>query len=195
VLILRRTDGDLTILNHDELKLRSDTWLQSANIDSSLCGSWYFTWNAFQIVCDPNSVISLIKPLNLRINLKNGELYSEPSAISENPLVLLENNLNSRAYRVDLELDPNTIREEKAETNRIVSEISGTTSPLIKGKASGDPPPQYRGDIQITFRTNPAEQVMEKTSVATIVTSFADGRTEQETATTVIRRSLQSSRN
>ena len=60
VRVLEAKDGHLEILNRNELEKRRDRWLAAAEIPADACGSWYFTWTAFQVECDPDAVLETV---------------------------------------------------------------------------------------------------------------------------------------
>ena len=62
VRVLKPAQGPMQLLNRPELEARIDTWLKAASLTRAACGQWYFTWSAFQIQCDPQSVIGGIEP-------------------------------------------------------------------------------------------------------------------------------------
>ena len=51
--VLKAPDGKLRLLNAPELSGRVDRWLKAVGMPKSACGKLIFTWNAFQIECDP----------------------------------------------------------------------------------------------------------------------------------------------
>lgn len=63
VRVLEADDGTLSLLNREEMVARRDLWLADAKISPEACGSWYFTWNAFQVECDPDAVLETISHL------------------------------------------------------------------------------------------------------------------------------------
>jgi hypothetical protein len=66
VRIFKPDRGPMQLLNRPELEARVETWLQAAKLTRAACGHWYFTWNAFQIECDPQSVIKSLETFDLR---------------------------------------------------------------------------------------------------------------------------------
>ena len=51
--------GPAQLLNGPELEARVDGWLKAAGWPRTVCGHWIFTWNAFRIECDPQSVLAM----------------------------------------------------------------------------------------------------------------------------------------
>jgi hypothetical protein len=55
--VFKPSNGAMQLLNASELEVRLEGWLKAAGSDRSVCGRWIFTWNAFRIDCDPQSII------------------------------------------------------------------------------------------------------------------------------------------
>ena len=63
--VLKPARGPIRLLNGPELEARVDRWLTAANWTRAQCGHWYFTWNAFQVQCDPASVLDIVTAFDL----------------------------------------------------------------------------------------------------------------------------------
>jgi len=67
------------IANREEMLARLDHFLTEAKISREACGSYYFTWTAFKIECDPDSVLGTVAAINLGIiPLEDGAYYTVP---------------------------------------------------------------------------------------------------------------------
>src|SRR6185312_8972559 len=78
--------GPAQLLNGPELEARVDGWLKAAGWSRTACGHWIFTWDAFRIECDPQSVIKTVQSFDLRsADLREGAPYEEAEA--RGPLV------------------------------------------------------------------------------------------------------------
>src|SRR4030095_13399672 len=74
--------GPTQLLNRAELESRLDAWLKAAKWTRDICGHWIFTWNAFRIECDPQSVLKTIAAFDLRsAELRDGAPYREDRAV------------------------------------------------------------------------------------------------------------------
>ena len=63
--VFKPSNGPMQLLNASELEARLEVWLKAAGWDRSVCGRWIFTWNAFRIDCDPQSIIKAIEAIDL----------------------------------------------------------------------------------------------------------------------------------
>ena len=78
--VLKMPDGTLQLLNAPELAGRVDGWLKTAGMPRAVCGKLIFTWNAFRIDCDPQSVIPWLATVTLPDNLGVGSPFTDPDA-------------------------------------------------------------------------------------------------------------------
>ena len=87
VRVFEAPDGSMALINVHEMEGRRDEWLAAAGLTADACGSWYFTWNAFKVECDPRSVLPLLQDLRLKsAELLEGAIYRHPTATSGAPL-------------------------------------------------------------------------------------------------------------
>jgi hypothetical protein len=63
--VFQPNHGPLKLLNEAELQDRLAGWLKTGGWDKSACGRWIFTWNAFRIECDPQTVLETINGFDL----------------------------------------------------------------------------------------------------------------------------------
>ena len=109
--VLVAPDGTLELLNRDDLERRRNAWLETAEIPADACGSWYFTWNAFQVECDPETILETVRSITIQPpNLSEGEPYYHPMALSPGPLVTEHSTGDGSNYSVVLEVDPDAVR-------------------------------------------------------------------------------------
>jgi hypothetical protein len=65
-LVFKPFGGPAQLLNGPELAARVEGWLKAAGLARTACGQWIFTWNAFRIECDPQTVIKTVQAFDLR---------------------------------------------------------------------------------------------------------------------------------
>lgn len=81
--VFKPFDGPAQLLNGPELEARIDSWLKTASLSRAACGHWIFTWNAFRIECDPQSVLKTVQSYDLRsVDLHEGAAYRDSEASS-----------------------------------------------------------------------------------------------------------------
>ena len=117
----------LKLVNRAAMEARRDAWLDEAGLSAKECGRSYFTWNVFQIECDPEAVLPSIA--NLRgevLPLEDGAIATDDLAAAPVP-VRREALAEGARYTATFALDEAAARRQWAETKRIVAEISVET--------------------------------------------------------------------
>lgn len=183
VRVLRTPDGDYQLLNASQLETRIDAWLAFGGIPREACGHWIFTWNAFKIECDPQSVIETLEPFDLRpVDLRDGAHYELEGA--QGPAVLqLESATDGGAtYTAAVAVDPDAVRRARAETDVVVGEISGEPV-TIEEALSAHSGEEISGEISLTLQVDAAGRVVGRRIVTQIESVTADGVTESQTRT------------
>jgi len=191
VRVFKPFAGPLQLLNRPELERRADNWLRSAKLTRTACGHWYFTWDAFQIQCDPQSAIDLIEPFDLRIpDVRDGAAYSEPDAKGTATLSRQSTGPNGSTFTTQLQIDPDVVERAQAQSDVAVGEI-------IRKPVTFDAALEQRrretvsGSISLTIETNSTGDVVRRTKVTRVQIKQADGHIETDIATeTVTRRKV-----
>lgn len=183
--VLRSRAGRLELRNGAELKTRLDDWLKGANLPRTACGHWIFTWNAFRIECDPQSVITTIAAFDLGHDaLAEGQSYRDPQARGTAPL---KPKSGGNGFMVELAIDPDAVRRERAENDIAVAEIS--RQPITRAEAvrkhAGE---AISGTITITFDTNAAGYALRRTKVTSLTIKSAEGTGETVRLTETLER-------
>jgi hypothetical protein len=187
VRVFKPLEGPMRLLNSAELEARIEQWLEHTETPRSACGTWYFTWNAFQIECDPQSVIEALERFDLRpARLSDGAMLDDPIALAPSPLVAAA---DGRSYVVEMYIDPDAVHRERAQSDVIVAEIMGkpvTFEDALNVRAAED----VSGTITITFAVDAAGNVRRRTRVTKLETRQSDGVVESSTATVAVERHL-----
>jgi hypothetical protein len=180
--------GATTLLNQDELESRLAAWLTSANRDRSVCGQWIFTWNAFHIDCDPQSVLATIGSFDLRVaDLGDQAIYVDQGASEPGRLAATPQATGGRIYTTQLPVDPEVVHRARAESDVVVGAI-------LKEPVSPDAALEARrkdrieGTISITLEADPGGAIRRRVRVVRLQTVRADGSTEIETQTETVER-------
>lgn len=181
-------DGDLSLLNQAELEARRDSWLKEAEISPDLCGTWYFTWNAFQIDCDVEGVLETIRDLDIQPQrLASGEVLSLPGLRGEGTLVLESEDAGGMHYRADMDVDPDDVREAEARTAVVTGEIlhQSMTYEAALEKWQGA---TIQGTMHVILDADPAGQVWQRTVTREIDLVSPEGREEHRRTTQSVKR-------
>ena len=167
--VLKPPRGPLQLLNGAELTVRVAAWLKSAKLTDAACGHWYFTWTAFRIECDPQTVIETIGGYDLGPDdLAAGAPYRESMALGPAPVKRTAVSPDGAVFRVELAVDPDAVRRELAESDVAVGEVSRKPVSLedaLRARSAED----ISGTIDITFETDPAGHVWRQTKITTLI--------------------------
>lgn len=186
--IFKPLKGPMQLLNGQELETRLEGWLKAAKWTREMCGRWIFTWNAFRIECDPQSVIKTIEAFDLRSNeLSEGAPYREIEALAPGTLAKKAAGPNGATFAVAMDLDPDAIRRARAEADVAVGEMMQKPVALdaaLRERAKES----IAGTISVTFDTDSAGSVWRRTKVTKLVTKKSSGQTESEIVTETVER-------
>lgn len=190
VRVLRPLQGPLQLLNGPELHARVDRWLAAAGWTREACGRWIFTWNAFKIECEPQSVIQSLAAVDLRPgDLRDGAPYQEAGSRGPGVLRREARGSDGATFVVELEIDPETVRRERAQADTVVMEIMGD-SPALRSTRLARSAERISGTIRITFETDAAGQVRRRTKVTELTIEDPGGGRETQTVTETVERRL-----
>jgi len=188
--VFKPLDGPIRLLNAAELEARIMRWLEHSEIPRSACGTWIFTWNAFRIECDPQSVIEGVARFDMRPgDLRGGAQFHEQGANEPAHITETAAAPEGAAYVVELAVDPEWVRREKAESDVVVGEI--TREPVTLEEAlRAHSAEQISGTITITFETDANGSVRRRTKLTRLETRTPDGSVETSTTTETLERRL-----
>ena len=189
--VFKPAQGPLVLLNGPELDARIDAWLKRASIPRDACGHWIFTWNAFQIDCDPKSVLhALDQVASTPGHLHDGDPYQDPAAIEPAPLKRTASAPTGETFTVDMQVDTNPVRRERAKSDVAVGEIEKKPISLEAALRQHEAD-RVSGTIAVTVQTGPDGQVRRRTRLLTTTVTAPDGRSETSIVTeTLTRRPL-----
>jgi len=190
--ILKPPHGLPQLLDRPVMEGRVKAWLKSAGLPEAACGHWYFTWNAFQIECDPQSVIDTIKGFDLGPDdLAEGAPYRDSKALGPAPVKRTAVSAEGAVFHVTLTVDPDAVRRDLAEADVVTGEIVRkpvTLKDALLARSAAD----ISGTIDITFETDAAGRVRRRTKVTTFKNSKGafNGQPETRTSTETLERRL-----
>ena len=193
VRVLRPSNGPMQLLNRHELELRLESWLKAAGWTRDVCGRWFFTWNAFRIDCDPQSVIKAIEALDFRsANLREGALYQVADARGPGTLTKETTEPNATRFAVVMEIDPATIHRTRAESDVAIGEIMQKAVTLDAATRERKKE-SVSGTISVTFDIDSAGNVRRRTKITKLEIKRPDGVSESKIVTETVERHLSSS--
>lgn len=188
--VFKPNRGPLQLLNRSELEARVETWLKAGNLTRAACGHWIFTWNAFRIECDPQSVIKTLEVFDLRVpDLREGTAYQAAEARGPEPLARKTAGPDGATFAVEMEIDPDAVLRARAESDVVVGEITGkplTLDAALRERAKET----VSGTISLTFDADPDGNVRRRTKVINLEIKRPDGQSATETVTETVERRL-----
>ncbi len=182
--------GPGQLLNGPEMETRVEGWLKAAGLPRTACGQSYFTWNAFRIECDPQSVLKTVQAFDLRsADVREGAAYQESDARGSGTLARKAGGLDSAIFSVEMPVDPDAFRRARAESDVVVGEIM--KKPVSLDAALGRRAAQtISGTISIAFETDSVGHVLRRTKVTKLDIKGPNGPSETETVTETLERRL-----
>lgn len=191
--VFRPSGGPMQLLNRAELEARLEAWLKAAKWTRQICGHWIFTWNAFRIDCDPQSVIQIVESYDLTsADLRDGASYETIEAAGPGALVRRSIGPDGATFVVELVIDPDAVRRAGAESDVAVGEIMQepvTLEAALRDRAKE----RVSGTISVTFETDAAGNARRRIKVTKLQIKSPDGLSETRTATETVERRLISS--
>jgi len=192
--IFKPFGGPAQLLNGPELEARIDGWLKAAGWPRTVCGHWIFTWNAFRIECDPQSVIKTVESFNLRsADLREGAPYRETEARGPGTLARKAAGPDGAIFAVEMSVDPDAVRRARAESDVVAGEMVKkpvTLEAALRERARET----VSGTISVAFETDSAGNVRRRTKLTKLNIKGPDGGSETETVTETLERRLISRR-
>jgi len=184
--------GSAQLLNGDELGARVDAWLKAAGWPRTVCGHWIFTWNAFPIECDPQSVLKTIQSFDLSPpDLRDGAIYQDAEARGPGMLARKAAGPDSEIFSAEMPVDTDAVRRDRAGADVVVGEIMNkpvTLDAALRERAGEI----ISGTISVTFETDAAGNVRRRTKVKKLDVKRPDGGSETRTDTETLERRLNS---
>lgn len=187
--IFRPFSGPAQLLNRAELEARIDSWLKRWKMTREACGNWAFTWNAFKIECDPQSIIAAMEEYNLWVaGLAEGIPYRTPQAREAVPLKRIAGS-NPATFIAEMAVDPDKYRQEQAQGDVIVSQILGkpkTLDEALRTRSSET----VSGSITVTFNTDGSGRIRQRTELVKLNIQGPGGKVETKTSTEKVERRM-----
>ncbi|WP_168707865.1 hypothetical protein [Sphingopyxis sp. PAMC25046] len=186
VRIFEASNGSMKLLNRGELEERRDAWLKAAEIPVDACGTWYFTWNAFQVECDPDAILETIRAIKIQPDhLIEGATFSHPAAIDSGRLQSVDGE--SHTFSVDMAANEDYFHRADAQSDVIVGKIMGKPISFEEAYAKRKAE-QVTGTIEVILRANAQGRVWKRTISIEKTKTEAGGEVEREVMTETVER-------
>lgn len=187
-------DGPLRLLNASELEIRIDSWLMRAGLSRKHCGVWFFTWNAFKVECEPQSVLLTLAAFDLRPGpLSDGGAYRVDGGIG--PVALRQDRSGPRGavFLTEAAVDPEAVRRERAEQDVILAQVMGKPPVALDDALKARAPERIAGGITVRIETDASGRVTRQVWIRTLEITTHEGLEKSKTTRTAKRRPLPSS--
>lgn len=183
VRVFRPSNGTMQLVNRPELEARIDGWLAAAGWTRADCGRWIFTWNAFRIECDPESVVKTVEAFDLRSpEIREGDSYRTAEARGPGVLARMSEGPDGATYSVVMEIDSEAVSRARAESDVAVGQIMQkpvTLEAALLERSNED----VSGTVSVTFDTDLAGNIRSRTKITKVDTKGADNRSVVQTVT------------
>lgn len=188
VRVFKPNRGPMQLLNLSELEARVDGWLKAAKWTRDVCGRWIFTWNAFRIECDPQSVLKTIEAFDLgSADLQDGAPYRDKEALGFAPLKKQAAGAEGATFTAELKVNPEAVRQARAESDVVVGEIMKkpvTLDAALQARATE----AISGTILVTFETDSIGNTRRRTRVIKLEIKEVNGVVETKTVSETVER-------
>lgn len=188
--VLKPREGPLKLLNGPELEKRVDAWLKWGKMSPEACGHWIFTWNAFRIECDPQSVIAMVQAFDPVLPvLREGAVYRDARALAPAPLTRKNRVPSGSTFITSLAIDPTAVQRDRAQADVVVGEIM--RKPVaIEAALAARTKEAVTGTIDVRIDTDATGNVVRLSKVTKTQTTKPDGNVQTETITETLERRL-----
>jgi hypothetical protein len=190
VRVLEPLEGALQLLNVSELEARVADWLMKFKVPRTACGTTVFTWTAFRIECDPQSVRKTIGQFDMGISrLYEGAPFQDAAALGTGKLVKKTSGPEGAAFTAEIPIDPDAVRRAHAENDVTIGQMTNNPVTLEAAMARRERE-TVSGMISVVFEADNAGNIHRRTKVTKIDIARPDGETETYTMTEVLEQEL-----
>ena len=186
---LKHSD-DITLQNIEEITARNTEWREAAGIPNEACGLWYFTWNAFKVECDPNTVIQSLEAFILFDDeIHEGQEIKEFGTLKTGIIKLVSSS--PLTFQAEFEFDPEVIRESRAEQDVIVAQMMQRETISLENALEGRATEQISGNLTATWELDDRGRVIKRTRNSNITIELENGEIEKLSQKQTTTRTLQ----
>jgi hypothetical protein len=185
--VFRPFQGSTQLLDRADVEKRVDAWLRATKWTRTICGHWIFTWNAFRIECDPDSVIKAVEAFELPADVNEGAAYRDARARGPGILAKKASTPSGARFATEMEIDADAIRRERAESDVAVGEVMNKPVTL-EGALNNHAKDMISGTISVTFDTDSQGNVWRRTKITKLEIKTADGKSETDAVTETLER-------
>lgn len=183
--VAKRSGQPFALLNEGEIAERNRAWRERAGIGEEYCGTWYFTWNAFKVECDPEAVLETLRPLDFgHAPLRAGDAYTDRVGRESVPLQRTGGGRAPTALTAVMSVDPTVVRKEFEETRSVVAQIVGPSA----SDAARPDLEDVSGTVTVTFVLDERGRPLSRNRVVETSLLMSDGTSERRTTDQTVSR-------
>lgn len=183
VRVFQPVDGPLQLLNVAELEARVDDWLVKFKIPRSACGTTVFTWTAFDIKCDPKSVLKDIGVFDMGVSrLYEGAAFQDNDALGTGKLAKKITEQEGHTFTAEMPINPDAVRRRRAEADVTIGRMTNNPVTFEAAMARREKE-KVSGTVSFVFETDPAGNVQRRIKVTETQITALDGTVESSTRT------------
>lgn len=191
VRVAKPLEGPLRLLNQPELETRIDAWLKLGGLPREQCGRWYFTWTAFKVECDSQTVLSTLTAFDLReANLRDGAAYRIEGGLGPASLRQERSGKAGAVFVAEFAVDPEAVRRERAESDIMLAQVMGKPAVTIDEALKGRAVDRISGKITIRIETDASGRVTRRIRIASVEIVSSKGLETSRTTQTAERRAI-----
>jgi hypothetical protein len=188
VRVFKGRQGPMRMLNAPQLEARVDAWLRASGLTRAACGQWTFTWKAFRIECDPQSVMRTLELFDMdAVDLRDGAPFQDPMASGPAPLKRRTTDASSSTFVAEMAVNADAVRRGRAETDVTVAKLTKKSLSLDDALREREKD-MVSGTISVTFEIGSDGHVRRRTKITRLETTRPSGQVETQTVTETIER-------
>ena len=181
--VFKRGHAPMQLLNGPQLEARVDAWLAAGGLTRASCGQVIFTWNAFRIECDPQSVTKTLETFDLdAIDLREGAPFQDPMAIAPTMLKRVAKRGSGPTFAAETAVDADAVRRGRADTDVAVAQLLG--KPISHDAALSEREKDIvSGTVSVAFDVGSDGKVRRRTKTTKLEIRRPNGVVETRTVT------------
>lgn len=183
VRVFQPVDGPLQLLNGAELEARVDDWLVKFKIPRSACGSTVFAWTAFDIECDPQSVLKAVGVFDMGVSrLYEGAIFQDKDALGTGKLAKKSTEQEKQIFTAEMPINPDVVRRLRAETDVKIGRMTNNPVTFETAMARREKE-KISGTVSFVFETDFSAKMQRRIKVTQTQIVTPDGAVESSTRT------------
>jgi hypothetical protein len=168
--VLEKPNGDLELRDVETVETRVQAWLDKYGISRKACGYWSHGGGfPFRVDCDPNKVLELIEPFDIRLpDARVGAEYMHPMASKSGKFEALPAPRNG--LTVTLMVDEEKSRAEEAKFSYLMAQMMGEEKTREQAAAEAQKT-GFSGQMTIEFDLDEGGDVFRRTDITSLTIS------------------------